>query len=467
MKRLPETLLLLFLNTLFALSFLLVATVVAAAQKNTTYAGAAGIDITPAFPVRLAGFGNRIKKESEGTAQPLHAKALAFGNTFQNTAILITADLIGISSRITDSVKARLAKRVQPSRVTIAVSHTHSGPEIGTLLNILPFVAADQPFDDRLLPVDHITHINAYVNDLINKLEKVANEALDKRQPSLVSWGQGSVNFGFNRRNLDALDQSMPLMKITDLQGRLKAVFVSYACHAVVMGSAFNQFHGDWVGDARRIIEQRHKGAIALVAAGCGGDVNPRKDKNLVPADATFLQLSEQYGAAIADQADSLMTTKLHQFSGTPFIAFKNISLPLEPVPTVKEFSGIAATDLTVRGYYARLALDRIARGEMIKNHVPYPVQVWKFNGGPDIVFLGGEVVTDYALRLKKESRNNMLWIVAYANDVPCYIPSVRHLKLNQYEARWSMYYYNKPAKFKESIETQIVTTVQQLLKMK
>jgi neutral ceramidase len=44
------------------------------------------------------------------------------------------------------------------------------------------------------------------------------------------------------------------------------------------------------------------------------------------------------------------------------------------------------------------------------------------------MVFLAGEVVVDYALRLKWEIDQKRLWVVAYSNDVPCYIPSRRIL---------------------------------------
>lgn len=452
-----------YISTIVIFAVLIVCITKVAAQKNTVFAGAASIDITPSFPVRLAGFAVRVKREADGTSQPLRAKAMAFGNNYQNSALIITADLIGISPRITDSVKARLAKRVQPERITFCVSHTHSGPEIGTLLNILPYKSATEAFNDSLLPVEHVAHINLYVEELVNKMEQVALQSLASRKPALLSWGVGKMDFGYNRRNLaNTIDNDMPLMKVTDLKGNLKAVFLSYACHAVTMGANFNQYHGDWVGDAQLAIEKRHPDIIALVAVGCGGDINPiKKDPNL----SDFTELSKSYGEKIAAEADNLLNSKLKPLVSMPSITYKKINLPLEKLPSVKEWSEIATNDITVKGYYAKLALDRIARGERLPDHVPYPVQVWKFGKDLNIVFLAGEVVTDYSLRLKKELGRDKLWVVGYSNDVPCYIPSKRHLQMKGYEAVSSMYYYNKPAPFKESVEDQIITTVYELLK--
>lgn len=432
-------------------------------QKNPINVGTASIDITPQFPVRLAGFAVRVKREADGTSQPLRAKALAFGNTYQNSAVIITADLIGISPRITDSVNARLSKKVQPDRITFCVSHTHSGPEIGTLLNILPYKSANEAFKDSLLPTEHVARINLYVEELVNKLEDVALAALASRRPSLVSWGIGKMDFGYNRRKLEnTVDNDMPLMKITDLKGNLKAVFLSYACHAVTMGAGFNHYHGDWVGDAQLAIEKRHSGVTALVAVGCGGDINPVKGR--VVDSSSVIAFSKEFGEKIAIEADSLLHSKLKFLNGVPAIGYRKINLPLEKLPTTKEWSEIAAKDITVKGYYAKLALDRIARGEKLPNHVSYPIQVWKFGKDLNMIFLAGEVVTDYSLRLKKELGKDKLWVLGYSNDVPCYIPSKRHVKMGGYEAVSSMYYYNKPAPFKDSVEDQIISTVHKLI---
>jgi hypothetical protein len=80
------------------------------------------------------------------------------------------------------------------------------------------------------------------------------------------------------------------------------------------------------------------------------------------------------------------------------------------------------------------------------------------------MVFLAGEVVVDYSLRLKREFDASRLWINAYANDVPCYIPSERILKEGGYESVFSMVYYDKPAKLAPGVENQIISVVHDLL---
>ena len=100
----------------------------------TVLIGAASVDITPEYPVRLSGYGNR-SKESEGIAQRIHAKALVIGgdskhlspsyramavreNIFHRAnhsapeiSILLTVDNCGVPASITERTYATLQKR--------------------------------------------------------------------------------------------------------------------------------------------------------------------------------------------------------------------------------------------------------------------------------------------------------------------------------------------------------------------
>jgi hypothetical protein len=141
----------------------------------------------------------------------------------------------------------------------------------------------------------------------------------------------------------------------------------------------------------------------------------------------------------------------------------KWIKLPFSKTPTVPEL--IEQTkDKTVKGYYARLALDRVRRGGAIPAELMYPVQMWNFGDKLVMVNLAGEVVVDYSVRLKNEFGAEHLWMNAYSNDVPCYIASRRVIREGGYEAESSMYYYDKPSPFAEQVEDIIVTAVTELL---
>ncbi len=90
----------------------------------------------------------------------------------------------------------------------------------------------------------------------------------------------------------------------------------------------------------------------------------------------------------------------------------------------------------------------------------PYPVEVWRLGDGPTWIFLGGEVVVDYALRLKRNLGGSRTWVSGYCNDVMAYIPSRRVLEEGGYEGGGAMVYYGQPAPWSEQVEEEIVAAV-------
>jgi neutral ceramidase len=423
---------------------------------GTMEVGVARVDITPTSPIRLAGYANREKSESTELIHRLEAKAIAFGSTAQNPAIFITVDLVGIPGWITANLREQLSKKmgIRPEQLVICASHTHGGPELGTLLNILQY--RGNAFTDSLLELTHLIHITEYVNLLSQKLEEVALAALRDRKPALVAWGQGQAGFARNRRTRGGpVDPSLPILRITDADGKLKAILVSYACHGTTLEGSVNKIHGDWIAEAQRIIEVNHPGVIAMVAVGCAGDANPQ------PRGA--IEHMTMHGEEISKNVNKLLSAQLQPLTTPPTGHMKSVRLHYAAKPDVQELIR-NTNDRSIKGYYARLALEEIARGEDIPDYLSYPVQVWTFGNELAMVNLPGEVVVDYSIRLKNELGAEKLWVNAYANDVPCYIASRRVIREGGYEAETSMYYYNKPSAFKEDVEDTIISAVHDLL---
>ncbi len=424
--------------------------------QSTVDAGLAGIDITPGTPIRMSGYAARVSTEADSVLQPISAKALALGSDEQHPSVLITVDLVGIPWRITKNVVDFLSKEkgIDPAQVAIYASHTHGGPEVGDLINILQY--RDGHFSDSLLAQDHLIHITQYTEQLTQQLKDVAAAALKNRRPALISWGQGQALFAVNRRtNGGPVDLALPILKITNPDGTLRGVFVNYACHGTTLGGDMHKIHGDWVAAAHRVIETRHPGAMALIALGCAGDANPSPRGKLEDV--------QQHGKEIADNVDKLLTAPLQPLHHPPGGKIKWIKLPYSKIPDVAELM-ILTKDETIKGYYARLALERVERGETISSVLDYPVQVWNFDNKMAMVNLAGEVVVDYATRLKDEYGAERLWVNAYANDVPCYIASRRILKEGGYEAETSMYWYNKPSPFAPEVEDMIINAADELM---
>lgn len=425
-------------------------------QPVTVDAGVASVDITPESPIRMAGYAARVSTETDSVLTRLSAKALALGSDSQRPSVLITVDLVGITWHITKNVANFLSreKGIDPSQIAICASHTHGGPEIGNLINILQY--RPDGFTDSLLAPDQLNHIVQYTEWLTKKLIDVAIAALNDRRPAYISWGQGQALFAANRRTQGGpVDVALPILKIADTNGALRAVFVNYACHGTTLGGDMHKIHGDWIAEAHRLIEARHPGATALIALGTAGDANP--------APRGTLEDVRTHGKEIADNVDKLLTAQLEPLNAPPGGTMEWVRLPLEKLPPVPELMKLSKEN-SIKGYEARLTLERLVRGGEILSAIDYPIQIWNFDNRMAMVNMAGEVVVDYSFLIKEKYGAERLWINAYANDVPCYIPSKRILREGGYEGETNMYWYDKPVPFAPAVEEMIMNTIDVLL---
>lgn len=410
--------------------------------------GMARMDITPAYPIRLSGYAVR-KMESESVAQTLWAKALAIGSDREGPAILLTVDNTGVPAHVRHEVARRLrqANNIHPGRVALCSTHTHTAP---CLAGYLPTLFGEP------LPPDHQARIDRYTGELTEALVQVALAALRERKPARLDWGQTRAGFAANRRTPGGpVDHDLPVLTVRDRAGRLRALLANYACHCTTLGGEHNQICGDWAGYAQEYLERDHPGALALISIGCGADANPQP--------RTGFEYAKQHGLEITTNVNQLLTQSLTPLRGRLFCRSKALELPFDTLPTRAEWEQ-RAQDTSYTGYHARWTLAKLDRGEVLPVKLPYLVQTWNFGEELAMVFLPGEVVVDYALRLKREFEPARLWVNAYANDVPCYIPSERILREGGYEGGGAMTFYGLPARLGMETESLILSAVQELL---
>ncbi len=441
-----------------ALSLMLV--IALGAAETTVAVGGAKVDITPELPIRLAGYQSRLAEATRVEA-PLSARALAIGSDADGKVVLVTAEVIAVSETMSDAVAAAVRAKhpgLTRERIAVCATHQHTGPAIA---GTIPFMFS------RDLPAEENARIERYAAKLQEKLIEVALAALADRRPARLAWAQGTAEFAVNRRLLvdgkhtgykatpgGPVDHALPVLRAVDAQGAVRAVLVNYACHCTTLKGGDNYVHPDWAGEAAKRIEGRHAGAVALVAIGCGADADPQPRG--LPAVATN-------GGAVADAVARVMAGEMRALGRVTHAAFRRIELPLGRVVPRAELEGRLTGKSNV-AYAAAQFLRQLDAGKPLPSVVPYPVQAWAFDGDFAMVFLGGEVVADYALRLKRELGVSRLWVNAYANHVPCYIPSRQVLKEGGYEAEAAMDYYGWPTRLAEDTEDRIMRTVHDLL---
>lgn len=402
------------------------ASIAAPAPERAGVVGVATVDITPETPVRMYGYASR-KTESEGVAGRLSASALAIGGDSERApAILLSVENGSVPPAMRAAVLQRLRAKIplKDEQFMLCNTHIHSGPDL-------------EGMDS--LSGEQREHMKQYASMLTDRLEQVCFAAVAARRPGHLSWAQGKVAFAANRRVLkegkwsgfgavaDApADHTLPILRVTDAEGRLMAVLVNYACHSTTLRPNFRQIHGDWGACAREAIQAEFPGVVAMTALGCGADADP--------APHGTVELAEQHGRAIAYEVKRLLSGPLEPVA--PAVTARTVSLeiPFDPPPPMEELRKFAE-----KTYSAAQTLKLLESGQKAPTFKRYDISAWSFGDDLAMVFLPNEVVVDYALRLRRELDGSRLWINAYSNEVLYYVVSKRLIAEGGYEVNNSL----------------------------
>jgi hypothetical protein len=421
-------------------------------------AGVAVQVITPDQPMWMAGYGSR-NKPAEGKLTELYVKALALEDPRGGRLVLLTSDLVGIPRALSEAVAAEVTKRkgLPRERLMLTVSHTHCGPVLNDSLRTMYDMSPEEA--RKIEP--YTTRVQGWMIDVIVR-------ALDDLKPARIAFGKSTARFAVNRRRPTPkgfenaanpegpVDHDVPVLRVEAPDGKLRAVAFGYACHNTTL--QFYQWCGDYAGFAQQYLEEKHPGAVALFWMGCGADANP--------LPRSKVELCKKYGRELADAVEGALAGRLTPLRGDSAARYATIALPLDTIPGRDKWAAEHLSKQHSLRNRAERYLKILDKGGKIDDHYRYyPVQAWRL-GELTWVALGGEVVVDYDLRLKRElGRDAPLWIAGYANDVMAYIPSLRVLKEGGYEGDTSMIPYGMPAKWAPAIEKKIVTKVHELVK--
>ena len=420
-------------------------------------AGAASVDITPTGSLWMAGFAARTRP-AQGTALPLRARALAIQAGEGPPAILVTADLLGVTARLSEAVYAGIARRhhIPRSALLVNASHTHCGPIVDEQLAVAYELTAAQ-----------WQAVRDYTASLEHSLLELVDRALAGIRPATLAFSIGTARFARNRRvqfSPDGpVDHAVPVLRVSDADGSPIAIVFGYACHNTTLRHDFVQYHGDYAGVAQAALERRHRGVVALFVTGCGADVNPDPRGTLA--------LVEAHGTALADAVDRALPAAARIPPGL-HSAYATVELPYAAGEPRQRW--MAALPATIEEVYLRRHATLMEQIAARQGGLPVsqtaPVQVWRLgphgsatDGSVTLVALGGEVVVDYALRLAREFPDRRIWAAGYSNDVFGYVPSRRVLREGGYEGADAMVYYGRPGPFTDDVEELLVSQVRRL----
>jgi hypothetical protein len=437
------------------LSLLCFSTLTLAKQMR---AGLAKVVITPSQPIWMAGYANRTKP-SEGKLQDLYAKALAIADEDGNRMVLITADILGFTRELGDAIVERANKQYGLTReqLMLNASHTHTGPVVrGNLIGAYQ------------LDAEQATRIYEYSQLLQDRVLWVIGQALKDLSLAKLSFGRGSGTFAINRRERTeagaikiglnqkgVVDHDVPVMMIETKRERLRGVVFGYACHNTTLTGEHYQLSGDYSGFAQAELEKENPGTVAMFVMGCGADINPNP--------RSTLEAAQQHGTSLAGAVKQVLEGKMKGFDGAVKVAFDRVMIPFGTPPTKAEFEQRLTDTNVFKKKHAERMLARLIRDGKLTTEYPYPIQIFQIGKDFTLIGLAGEVVTDYALRLKQEFGADGLWVAGYTNEVMAYIPSARMFSEGGYEVVDSMIYYDQPCSWAPELEERIISKTREL----
>ena len=423
-------------------------------------AGIGATDITPTGPIRMAGWSSR-DHASEGVSHPIHAKALALRDAAGHTGVWITADILGYSRTMADTLERRLQERygLSQDQVILGSSHNHSGPMVGDLLHLY--------FDLETAEEEAVAR---YTAQLLERIVGVVGQALAALAPAELSMGFGLAGFGVNRRRArgadtlhrpQAVDHDVPVLAVQAPDGALRGIVFGYACHTTAVYDY--RINGDYAGCAQSFLEGACPGATAMFAAGCGGDINPlpRWRDGLGEGCGAMLSATVQdvldgrYGAMAP------VTGPLATGADEPLLSLQD---PPGRESLLESLQALVPDGSDVERRAIQHQLGLLERDGSLRDHCPYPIRAWRFGSGQLVIALSGEPVVDYSLRFRAAYGWNRTWVAGYNHVLLAYIPSGRVLAEGDYEGTTGMLEYGLPGPFAGWVESTIARSVDLLV---
>ena len=282
-------------------------------MEKKLYAGYAKCLLTPDYEVSLAGYGDDVRRRSEGVASDVYMTCVAVANE-ETTVLLLTADALSVGPGTGLEIKEAVSKAtgIPDTQVFICATHSHSAPRLylGT------------PNADIYRKHFYETAVKAAQQALADLAPATMETA--KRQVPMKTFVRhylmadgtyagpnfGNLKKGYVRHATEA-DETLILLKFLR-EGKQDILMVNWQAHPA--NARFLGFHlisADFVGVMRDKL-QSHTGCLVAYYGGASGN---QICMGYLPEEKQGLSWYE-YGNRMADYAFR-MTYEMQPCEGT------------------------------------------------------------------------------------------------------------------------------------------------------
>ncbi len=210
------------------------------------------------------GYGARHDALSDGTLDPLMAKAIVIAAGVDKLAIVGTDLGRGPTEAMMKIIRKEIADKAGIGHVLISGSHSHHGPVI-------------ELTDEPGLGKGKFDVAVAYSKKLPDLLVDVILEADKDLKPAKVGVATELVTLNRNRqtkREPKATDPMLAVLRFDDQLGKPIAVLVNFAAHPVMTEGKILKYSADYPGFLKNKVEATLSTKCVFMQ-GAGGDMSP------------------------------------------------------------------------------------------------------------------------------------------------------------------------------------------------
>lgn len=337
--------------------------------------GVASADITPDYPVWLAGYDRPTK--SEGVHDSVWAKAIVLDNG-STSVLIISTDLIGLFKNDVDDIQGQIVPLGIPfDNIVITCTHNHNGPDVMGLWNA----------DKSKSGVDF-----TYLSFVKQKIVSVASRAISNKQKAYLFLSKTTVKgISYNGRDKDITDNSVLVLTAKNQKDENIATLVNFACHPEVLASKNNLITSDYAFYMYKKIENKLGGTALLVNGALGGMLTPLITEHSYDE-------AERCGTTLADAV-------LSSLESTHAVKGNSLQLIRKTVQ-LESFNPIFET----------LYKNKIVHREFIENVVITETSVIQI-GQLQVAVIPGEAFPKIGLNIKANMISEFKMIFGIAND--------------------------------------------------
>ena len=386
-------------------------------MSNDFLIGFYRVVVTPPIGTPLAGYSSRVGV-SIGVYDELFARAM-YLNFGGEEAVLVSADVLGIPAFMRERIEQEIRKRtgVQPDKIVISSTHTHSGPDL----------VGNFSREDPVLVED-------FVRRVVGAVEAASKHVFEAEAFSAARGRCREIVV--NRRNVEkgAVDPDVNVLSF--FSGDAGFSILNFTCHAVVMGHNNLYISRDYPGAFVDYFEE-YTGHLAMFFNGACGNINPltpNTDLSRVydRSVGTFEEV-EWMGDILAHEASRVLL--LLRREPIRDFAFKSrlVELKLQELPPLeeleerlREIEKLVASKKTPETLFELYkAKTSIYRYKMLREGArSYRVRIAALRvNNAAMIFLPTELFVEIGLGIKEKSPFGLTAVAGYSNDYFGYVP--------------------------------------------